>query len=52
MQLDWMPVAGGHFLGDYVSTSYVGSRPVAVFTLAVAPWGGKLRQAIMALRPG
>jgi len=52
MQLGWLPHAGGRFLGDYVSTSYVGSRPVPVFALAVAPWGGKLREAIMALQPG
>jgi hemolysin type calcium-binding protein len=52
MQLEWMPLAGGAFLGDYISTSYVGARPVPVFTLAVGPWGGKLRQAIMALQTG
>jgi RTX calcium-binding nonapeptide repeat (4 copies) len=52
MQLDWLPVAGGSFLGDYISTSFVGARPVPVYSLAVAPWGGKLRQAIMALQTG
>jgi hypothetical protein len=52
MQLTWLPRAGGRFLGDYLSTSFVGGRPVPVFALAVAPWGGKLREAIMALQPG
>jgi hypothetical protein len=50
MQLDWLPVAGAFFLGDYISTSFVRGRPVPVYSLAVAPWGGKLRQAIMALQ--
>jgi hypothetical protein len=50
MQLDWLPRAGGRFLGDYISTSFVGTQPVPVYALAVAPWGGKLRQAIMALQ--
>lgn len=52
MQLTWLPVAGGRFLGDYLSTSYVAGRPVPVFSLAVQPWGGKLRQAVMALQRG
>ena len=51
MQLDWLPVAGGHFLGDYISTSYVAGRPISVYSLAVQPWGDKLREAIMALQP-
>ncbi len=51
MQLDWLPVAGGHFLGDYMSTSYVAGRPIPVYSLAVQPWGGKLRESIMALQP-
>jgi hypothetical protein len=52
MRLDWLPLAGAHFLGDYISTSFVGGRAVPVFSLAVAPWGGKLREAIMALQAG
>ena len=52
MQLDWLPLAGARFLGDYISTSFVGARPVPVYALAVAPWGGKLREAIMALQVG
>lgn len=51
MRLDWLPHAGGRFLGDYMSTTFVSGRAVPVYSLAVAPWGGKLRQAIMALAP-
>jgi len=51
MQLDWLPTAGGRFLGDYISTSYVADRPIPVYSLAVQPWGGKQREAIMALQP-
>ena len=51
MQLAWLPNAEGRFLGDYISTSYVAGRPVPVYSLAVQPWGGKLREAIMALQP-
>jgi RTX calcium-binding nonapeptide repeat (4 copies) len=51
MQLGWLPRAGGRFLGDYLSTSFVAGGPIPVFALAVAPWGGKLREAIMALQP-
>ncbi|HST26644.1 MAG TPA: hypothetical protein VLJ76_11710 [Gaiellaceae bacterium] len=52
MQLTWLPVAGGRFLGDYISTSFAGGRAVPVYSLAVAPYGGKLREAIMALQTG
>jgi hypothetical protein len=51
MRLDWLPQAGGRFLGDYISTSFVAGRAVPVYSLAVAPFGGELRQAIMALAP-
>jgi hypothetical protein len=51
MRLDWLSQAGGRFLGDYISTSFVAGRAVPVYSLAVAPFGGKLRQAIMALAP-
>jgi hypothetical protein len=51
MHLDWLANAGGQFLGDYISTSYVGGRPIPVYALAVQPWGGRLREAIMALQP-
>jgi hypothetical protein len=52
MRLDWLPQAQGRFLGDYISTSFVDGQAVAVYSLAVTPFGGKLRQAIMALRTG
>jgi len=52
MQLDWLPEAEGRFFGDYISTSYVGGRALPVYSLAVAPFGGRLRQAIMALQTG
>ena len=52
MRLDWLPLAGGRFLGDYISTSYVAGRPMPVYSLAVEPWGGKQREAIMALQSG
>jgi hypothetical protein len=49
MPLSWMPEAGfGRMLGDYISTSWVGTRPVPVFALASAPVGGRFRQAIFA----
>ncbi len=52
MRLDWLPRAEGRFFGDYISTSFVGGRAVPVYSLAVTPFGGKLRQAIMALQTG
>jgi RTX calcium-binding nonapeptide repeat (4 copies) len=52
MRLDWLPQAEGRFFGDYISTSFVGGRAVPVYSLAVTPFGGKLRQAIMALQTG
>jgi hypothetical protein len=52
MRLDWLPRAGGRFFGDYISTSFVGGRAMPVYSLAVTPFGGKLRQAIMALQAG
>ncbi len=51
MRLDWLPVAEGRFLGDYISTSFVGGRAVPVYSLAVPPVGQEFRQAIMALSP-
>jgi hypothetical protein len=51
MRLEWLPQAGGRFFGDYISTSFVGGRALPVYSLAVEPFGGELRQAIMALAP-
>jgi hypothetical protein len=53
MKLDWLPnTDGGRFFGDYISTSYVGGRAMPVYSLAVTPFGGKLREAVMALQTG
>jgi hypothetical protein len=51
MRLEWLAQAGGRFLGDYISTSFVAGRAVPVYSLAIAPFGGELRQSIMALAP-
>jgi hypothetical protein len=40
----------GRMLADYVSTSFVGGRAVAVVSLAAAPEQGEYRQAIFATR--
>lgn len=34
MRLEWLPDAGGRFVGDYVSTSFVGRRAITVFARA------------------
>jgi BNR repeat-like domain len=48
-QLDWLArTEGGRMLGDYYSTSFAGDRVVPVFTLAIAPVGDRLREAIFA----
>jgi hypothetical protein len=45
----WMAdTALGRMLGDYVSVSWVRGRPVPVFSVAMEPNGGLLRQAIFA----
>jgi hypothetical protein len=49
MQLTWLAQAdGGRMVGDYFSTSFVGSRVVPVYTLATSPLKGRLREAIFA----
>lgn len=49
MPLDWIASTSiGRMLADYVSVSYVGARPVAVFALASEPAGAPYRQAIFA----
>jgi hypothetical protein len=49
MRLDWIADGEiGAFLGDYLSTSWVGGRPIPVFALAAPPVLGELRQAIYA----
>jgi hypothetical protein len=47
MPLGWIASTGqGRMLGDYVSASWSGGRPLAVFSLASRPVGGAFRQAI------
>jgi BNR/Asp-box repeat len=49
MPIGWIADTGlGRMLGDYISTSYVGGRPIAVFALASAPLFGGFRQGIFA----
>jgi hypothetical protein len=49
MPLDWIADGGiGNLLGDYVSTSWVGGRPITVFSLASPPVLTDRRQAIFA----
>ncbi len=38
-------------LGDYVSTSYVGVRPVSVVVIAASRVGNAFREAAFAYRP-
>lgn len=40
----------GRMVGDYISTSWAGGRPVGVFSLATSPTGGRFRQSIFAAR--
>jgi len=49
MPLTWLADTSlGPMLGDYFSISWVSGRPVPVFSLAMEPAGGVLRQAIFA----
>jgi hypothetical protein len=49
MPIEWLAETGlGRMTGDYISTSFVGGRPVPVFSLATEPEAGELRQAIFA----
>ena len=51
MQRAWLPdTTQGRMLADYVSVSYAGGRPLAVWALASEPVGSELRQAIFASR--
>jgi hypothetical protein len=55
MRANWLADTGlGRMLGDYISTSWVGGKPIPVFPLASAPIRGGYREAIFAtqtLRP-
>jgi BNR repeat-like domain/RTX calcium-binding nonapeptide repeat (4 copies) len=49
VRLDWLArTEGGRMLGDYYSTSFAGNRVVPVFTLAIPPLDGRLREAVFA----
>lgn len=51
MQRAWLPdTTQGRMLADYVSVTYAGGRPLAVWALASVPAGRELRQAIFATR--
>jgi len=51
MQRSWSPnTTQGRMLADYISVSYAGGRPLAVWALASEPAGRELRQAIVASR--
>jgi hypothetical protein len=51
MNRAWSPnTTQGRMLGDYVSVTYAGGRPLAVWALASEPVGRELRQAIFATR--
>jgi len=45
---EWLPSAGGFFLGDYISTSFAAGRAVGVLALAEPPVGRRLDEAIYA----
>jgi RTX calcium-binding nonapeptide repeat (4 copies) len=49
MPLPWLADTGlGRMLGDYISISFVGGRPVPVLSLAAEPEAGAFRQAVYA----
>jgi RTX calcium-binding nonapeptide repeat (4 copies) len=51
MAVAWLPsTASGRMLGDYISLTWSGSRPLVVWALASPPVGSALRQAIYATR--
>jgi hypothetical protein len=51
MKLDWLADTNlGRMIGDYISTSFAGTRPVPVLALAGAPSGGRFNEGIFAAR--
>jgi hypothetical protein len=48
MRLSWLPRAGGAFLGDYLSASWAGGRPIGIVPLAHQPTATGFRQALYA----
>ena len=52
MKLPWLARTSlGLMLGDYVSSSYLGGRPVSVVVIAAPPVGSAFREAAFAYRP-
>ena len=52
MPVGWISnTNSGRMTGDYLSTSFVAGRPIAVFSVAAQPRGERLRQAILATEP-
>jgi hypothetical protein len=53
MQLDWLPQTSGlRFVGDYISTSFIGARALPLFAQAEPPGGGLFDQAIATIQGG
>jgi BNR/Asp-box repeat len=49
VRMSWLARSeGGRMIGDYLSTSYAAGRVVPVFTLALAPRGSRLQEAVFA----
>lgn len=49
MALEWIADSGiGRMLGDYISTSFAGGRPIPVFAIASQPVREEFRQAVYA----
>jgi hypothetical protein len=53
MQLDWLPQTSGfRFVGDYISTSFIGGRALPLFADAGPPSGGLFDQGMATIRGG
>jgi hypothetical protein len=53
MMLSWLANAGGFFLGDYNSVSFVASgKAYPVFAVATAPRHGKLNESMYTVKGG
>jgi hypothetical protein len=48
MRIPWLARANGAFLGDYLSASWAGGRPIGVVPLALPPTSTGLRQGLYA----
>ncbi len=53
MMLTWLANAGGYFVGDYFSVSFVASgKAYSVFAVATAPKRGKLNESMYTVKGG